>query len=353
MSHIEIVLPFGLPSAQMAKQLVHELEIDALAAMIAHTRTSSRLPDFAPLSRALPHEAWLAYQFGLTEAIVSDNSPPFAAAAMQLRGLAQDKGFWFILHPAHVDVGHDQMVMADRRTLALAAAESLAMFNAAKPCFDEAGRTLLYGDAMTWFIRADDWNDFQTTSPDMACNRNLSHWMPEGKQELQWRKLQNEVQMVWHTHPINAARAERGAKTVNSLWLWGGTYGAMPNFPAILPYTAAFGFSGRMEAYGQFFPENRPEYTVADILSNPPEHGMVFIDQLIAPALAADWNAWLSAYQELEAVWFDPLFEELNNQRIDRITLNLSNDVTLKAFSTDRQSQRKFWIRKSLSELLP
>ena len=32
MSHIEIVLPFGLPPAKMAKQLVHELEIDALAA---------------------------------------------------------------------------------------------------------------------------------------------------------------------------------------------------------------------------------------------------------------------------------------------------------------------------------
>ena len=353
MSHIEIIIPFGLPPAQMAAKLTHELETSALTALISRTRTTSRLPEFSPHSRALPHEAWLAYQFGLDEKIDSENSPPFATAAMQLRGLAQGPGNWFILHPAHIDVGHDQMMMADRRTLALPDAESIALFNAAKPCFEEAEKTLLYGDAMTWFVRADDWKYFQTATPDMACNRNLVHWMPEGENELQWRKLQNEVQMVWHTHPVNTTRSQRGAKTVNSLWLWGGSSGAMPNFPAILPYTVAYGFSGRMEAYGQFFPENLPNYEVSDILANPPEHGLVFIDDLIAPALAADWHEWLTAYGKLEDKWFDPLFESLLSQRIDRITLNISNDITLRTFTTDRQSQRKFWVRKSLKNLLP
>jgi len=352
MSHIEIILPFGLPPAQMAAKLTHELETPALAALISRMRTTSRLPEFAPHSRALPHEAWLAYQFGLAEKIDSDNSPPFATSAMQLRGLAQGPGHWFILHPAHIDVGHDQMMMTDRRNLALPDAESVVLFNAAKPCFEEAGKTLLYGDAMTWFVRADDWKDFQTATPDMACNRNLVHWMPEGKNELQWRKLQNEVQMVWHKHPANAAREQHGAMSVNALWLWGGCSGAMPNFPAILPYTAAFGFSGRMEAYGQFFPENLPEYKVGAILAHPPEHGLVFIDDLIAPALAGDWHAWLAAYNQLEDEWFEPLFEALQNQRIDRITLNISNDTAFKTFKTDRPSQRKFWIRKSLKNLL-
>lgn len=337
----------------MAAKLVHELETPSLATLIARTRMALRQPDFAPLSRALPHEAWLAYQFGLSEKIDSSNSTPFATAAMQLRGLAQGPGHWFILHPAHIDVGHDQMMMVDRRTLALPDAESLALFHAAKPCFDEAGKTLLYGDAMTWFVRADDWSDFRTATPDMACNRNLVNWMPEGEHELQWRKLLNEVQMVWHTQPVNATREARGALTVNALWLWGGCSGAMPNFPAILPYTAAFGFSGRMEAYGQFFPKNLPDYEVADILAHPPEHGLVFIDDLIASALAGDWHEWLAAYNKLEDEWFAPLFEALQNQRIDRITLNISNDIALRTFTTDRQLQRKFWVRKSLRNLLP
>ena len=33
------------------------------------------------------------------------------------------------------------------------------------------------------------------------------------------RRLQSEVQMLLHTHPLNAAREDRGDLTVNSFWL--------------------------------------------------------------------------------------------------------------------------------------
>ncbi len=351
MSHIEIVLPFGLPPKSLAPDLLRQLHAPSLAALVSRTQKTSRQPDFEPHSRALPHEAWLASQFGLTEKPDPDNSPPFAGAAMHLRGLDQNKGYWFILHPAHVVIGHSDMVMADRRTLALPEAESLALFNAARPCFDEAGKQLLYGDAMTWFVRADDWKALRTTSPDMACGRSLSHWMPEGTNASQWRKLLNEVQMGWHTHPVNTVREQRGARTVNALWLWGGSYGATPNFPAILPYTAAFRFAGRMEAYGQFFPESNPDCKAADVLSSPPEHGLVLLDDLIAPTLAGDWDSWLSIYDGLEDEWFEPMLEALLREQVDRVTLNLSNDTSLKTFVSDRSAQRKFWVRRSLTAI--
>jgi hypothetical protein len=352
MSHIEIILPFGLPPAKLGGKLLRTLQVPALAALVSRTQKTSRQLDFDALARTLPHEAWLAHQFGLTENLESGNSPPFAGAAMHLQGVAQEKGYWFILHPAHIQLGHDHMVMADRRILSLPDVESRALFDAAKPLFEEAGKSLLYGDAMTWFVRADDWKTMVTATPDMACGRNLANWMPEGNGEQEWRKLLNEVQMVWHRHPVNTAREARAAMKVNSLWIWGCSSGSMPNFPAIISFTKAYRFSGRMEAYGQFFPENELESTAEEIMAHPPDHGLVFLDNLIAPALAGDWGKWLSIYQGLEDEWFAPLLEEIRQGHVSRVSLNLSNDTSLKTFISDRASLRKFWVRKSMTPLL-
>lgn len=352
MSHIEILLPFGLPPVKSGLALLRQLHEPALATMISRPRKTFRQPDFAQNARALPHEAWMAFHFGLTEQLTQTNSPPFASLAMYLHGIGQQTGIWFILHPAHFQLGQDHMIMADRRTLSLSDSESRQLFDATLPSFEHAGKRLIYGDPMTWFVRADDWKDLITTSPDMACGRNLAQWMPVGPGELAWRKLLNEVQMLWHAHPVNAERETRKLMRVNALWLWAGASGFSPNFPAILPYTNAYHFVGRLETFGQFFPEHEPNFTANDILAHPPEHGLVFLDTLIAPALANNWSAWLSAYKKLEKEWFAPLLEGLQQRQIERITLNMSNDLAMKTFVVDRSSLRKFWKRKSMAPLL-
>jgi hypothetical protein len=51
---------------------------------------------------------------------------------------------------------------------------------------------------------------------------NLTDWVPTGDQARAFRKLQNEVQVSWYTHPVNAAREARGQAPVNAIWPWGG-----------------------------------------------------------------------------------------------------------------------------------
>jgi hypothetical protein len=36
-----------------------------------------------------------------------------------------------------------------------------------------------------------------------------------------WRKLQNEIQMLWHIGPVNEEREQRGMPSINSLWISG------------------------------------------------------------------------------------------------------------------------------------
>lgn len=354
MSHLDILVPFGLPPAEMAADLLRELKTPALATLIARAKSPQR-ETFDAFSRMLPHETWLARQFGLDRQLHAKGSPPIASAAMQAHGAAADAGVWFMLHPVHFHIARDHLVLTDLRQLALQEQESRTLFEAARPLFDEVGKTLIYGDAQTWFIRADDWHDLQTSTPDAACGHNIDIWMPQGTGERDWRKLQNEVQMLWFAHPVNAEREARGLKPVNSIWLWGRSEGgtlATADRPAA-QYTHAFNLSGWMQALGQFAPHQAQRATASDLIGAAPERGLIVLDTLIASALAGDWSYWLERMQELESNWFAPMLAALDAKKIDRLSLILSHHAGLSSFTASKQSLRKFWIKPSLSQLAP
>jgi hypothetical protein len=359
MTHLEILLAFGIPPAEIAPDLIVTLTTPAFATLISRTTSnhSARHAVFQDFSLALPHEIWLAQQFGLQQDGMVSDAIPLALANMQSMGLAPDAAasnseHWFVLNPVHIHIARDHLVLTDQRQLSIDEAESRALFNAALPYFQEMGYALLYGDARSWFVRADDWRDFQTGTPDAACGHNVTLWMPQGQHALQWRKLQNEIHMLWHAHPVNEARAECGLPAINSIWLWGGASATQQQKTAS-SITDVFNLSDWNAGYQQFCNANLQHCSVADIIQTQPQHGLLTLDGLIAPALANDWSDWLAQWQVLEENWFAPLLAALQAGRIGQISLTLSNSKQLSTLSTTRNSLRKFWLRPTLKNLLP
>ena len=270
----------------------------------------------------------------------------------------QAEGVWFILNPVYLLVARDHLVLTDRRQSPITEVESRALFEAAQPLFEEVGKPLIYGDAHTWFVRADDWSALRTSTPDAACGRNIDIWMPKGDGDRNWRKLQNEVQMHWHTHPINEERAARGLNPFNSLWLWGGSSGA-----AATQKTAGSGTASSPEAspYAQSFdlpawlqrPTKSGATAVADVVAPGSERRLLVLDSLIEAALASDWSEWLTRLHQLEANWFAPLLVALKDGQLERITLVASRNAALSEFTITQHSLRKFWVKPSLAKLLP
>jgi hypothetical protein len=349
MSHLDILLPFGLPQEEMAGDLLRELKTPALATLLARAK-SCRDEQFDPFSHALPHENWLSRQFELDRGTQADNSPAVAAAAMRAFGLAPDAGVWFMLNPVHLHIARDHLILTDPRQLALAEPESRALFAAAAPLFEEFGNTVLYGDAGNWFVCADAWHALQTSTPDAACGHNIDIWMPKGSGERDWRKLQNEVQMQWHAHPVNAERESRNQKPVNSIWLWGGAPATTHSAPA--RYDNAFNLSGWGRAFGQLAGEQMQGCTASDVIAVAPECGLLVLDTLIEPALAGDWSSWLSRLHALEADWLQPLLEALKIGKLDTMSLALSHATRLSEFACGKRSMQKFWIKPSLARLV-
>jgi hypothetical protein len=349
MSQITLVLPFALPAPEFATELTRSLQAPALAALLSRTASHQRHP-YKHAARALPHEAWLARALGLEQ----HGQPAFAAAAMRGFGLDPAEGTWFIVNPAHIDIARSHLMMPDLRHLALSEQDSRALFDAAVPWFEEAGHQLRYGDAQTWFMRADDWAGMDTASPDAAVGMNLTDVMPLGPHALAFRKLQNEIQMLWYTHPTNAARESRRLPSVNAFWLWAGASArentvapGLAGTPPASPFApiATFETPGWLTALG------RPLPSLNALTNELNRDTLLVCGNVAAPAIAADWGGWLHEMQRLEAELFAPLLAALVQGRAKQVKLVLSNRVAHAELTTTALAQRKFWRRPTLERL--
>ena len=330
MTQITLVLPFALPPPELAQDLLRALKAPALATLLSRTERRSTPVDDSAL--ALPHELWLARALGL----LHDKQPAFARAAMRGFQLEPGDGAWFIVNPAHIAISRSHLLMSDLRGLQLSEAHSRALFDTAKPYVDEAGKQLLYGDAATWFLRADEWAALQTASPDSAVGLNLTEWLPQGDKSIEYRKLQNEIQMLWYEHPANAEREQRGLQPVNAFWPWS---------PA--PAEAA---AARLHAADDAPPWLCALASERDITPSqlPAGEDALFVcDSLSAPALAGEWAGWLSQFQRLDQALLAPLLTR------SEVTLVMTRRDALLEFSTTNMAKLKFWRRPSLEALLP
>ena len=332
----------------MAPDLLRAMQTPALAMLLGRT-ASSNTSHFDAFARALPHERWFGQATGLQ---ANSDCPGLSPAVEALRhfGLAPDEGFWFMVHPVHLHVARDHLVLTDPRRLALDDAAARALFEAIAPICRDYGHDLRYGDTNTWFLRADDWHDLQTATPDASCGHNIDIWMPQGETAVDWRKLQNEIQMHWHDHHANQQREEAGFLTVNSVWLWGGASASASPVQPI--FDAAFNLSGWMQtAAGCVAEQLYDDATATNIFNNPAMHKLLLLDQLLEASLGEDLGEWLLRIQSLEQEWFTPLLQALKNGVLTSCTLVLTNSTMYKELRLTRQSLRKFWHRPALTAL--
>lgn len=337
MSHITLVLPHLLPLPEFAPDLVRALQTPALAALLTRTSAHERKAA-ADTAHALPHEQWLARTLGLSQ----EGMPAFAAAAMRGFGLDPLDGTWFIVNPAHIQIARSHSMMADLRHLGLSEDDSRALYEAARPLCEEIGHPLLYGDAQTWFLRADDWTGFEPATPDTVVGMDLSDFVPRGKQALPLRRLQNEVQMLWHTHPVNAAREARRLPAVNSFWLWG----ASNDGPRANGRMASVGVPGWVRGLSSEALASLDGLDGALV-----QDGLLVVGYLAEAAIASDWGTWVQQVQHLEEKLFAPLHAALVQGRIKELRLVLSSRDALAEFTTTAMAQRKFWRRPTLERL--
>ena len=210
-----------------------------------------------------------------------DGCLPWAALEARARGLDSDADAWAWISPVHWEVGAQQIHMGDPQALALGETESRALMAAMAVYFAEDGLELHYAEPHRWLCRGALFQGLATAALDRAIGRDLQPLMPTVPG---LRRLQNEMQMLLYTHPVNDARAAAGQITVNSFWVSGtGQAPAGPLAAAVPPVTFADGLQG--------------------------------------PALQGDWAAWAQAWEQVDARFCGPLLERLDREPDSRLVL--------------------------------
>lgn len=302
---MHLLIPFASSSSEYARRTLRDLKLPHLERLLARL-TPVHLDAGSEDTLSPPHERAHARLLGLNG---PDGLIPWAArqARQTLATVPWDPDeAWGWVTPCRWQVGRDHIRMDPPDALALQETESRALLAAMQPYFEEDGIVLHYDKPTRWLARSALFRDLATASLDRVAGRDLDAWMPKSALAAPIRRLQNEMQMLLYTHPVNDARAERGLPPVNSFWLSG---------------TGALGASSMLAS----------------------EPALTLPRQLADAALREDWSAWGQAWQQLDAHEGAALLAALDQPGPpERATLTLCGERSAQTFAA---APRGLWAR--------
>jgi hypothetical protein len=284
------LIPFSLWTAHGPEaSVLAKAELPHLRAWLAQSRRVDVQVD--PVQEALlatlspPHERAWALAAGWP---VIDGGLPWAARAAAELGLADHKATdgWAFVTLCNWHVSNGQVTLGDPAFLQIDEATDATLCQAMQSFFAEDGIALHAFKPGQWLAQSPLLADLPTASLDRVIGRNIDPWLigshvatdalsPAAKL---LRRLQNEMQMLLYTHPVNEGRR----LSINSFWVHG--TGALP-VPA----------------------PQRPEPTV--------------IQTLRQSALQQDLIAWLEGWQDVDANVIAPMLARVAAGEPQRLVL--------------------------------
>jgi hypothetical protein len=202
-------------SSQSAQNTVRRFTL-MLAGEDAHDSEAEQVIGDRPM-KGLPHERFLLGNLAPLAPVMLLGQTSLAVSPSEVIACLQ---------PVHLHATRDHLILMGQNQIDLTQTESAELLQAALPLIQEDFQNpILFQGQYYWFISAGPFSNLDSYSVDQAHGRNIDWWMPRDISEAgiakRWRKLQNEIQMLWHIGPVNEEREQRGMPSINSLWISG------------------------------------------------------------------------------------------------------------------------------------
>ncbi len=253
-------------------------------------------------------------------------------------------GCWLRADPVHLRADQDRLILFAGETLQLHAEEARALCASLDEHFQDRHWHFESPLAQRWYLNLAEAPDVLTVSIDQVMGRDIKSRMPSGNDGALWRAALNEVQMLLHDHPVNAAREASGRLPVNSVWFWGG--GPLPkdarsNWRSVCSdEPLARGLALCAGGASMPLPEN---FAGWEAMAEAGDHLLV-LSSLQQRHAEGDLPAWCDTVAALEQNWLAPAFQALGQGTLQRIQWWPGGEYV---YVLDRKALRRFWRRRA------
>jgi hypothetical protein len=242
--------------------------------------------------------------------------------------------------PVHLRADQSCLRLFDAHSFTLTQQEADALLATINDFHAAQGWVFSAPHPQRWYLAVQQAPDITTRTLAQVAGQDIDPFLPGGADARHWHSLMNELQMLLHDHPVNAAREARGEPVINSLWFWGG--GELPGTlsPQIRTlysdHPLATGLARHAGLALQDVPADAAE--LQDAPSDTPL--LVLLDRLEWPAHYNDIEDWLAGLEQLEQNWFAPLLAAVQQGRLTSLVIDACQGGR---FHTGRGRQRAFW----------
>jgi hypothetical protein len=220
---MHLLIPGALPLSNVAKDLLPQIEQHCPALVERLKTLVATVQELAPEhTGCTPFEAIRLQQLGYTPPAGANLGTGLAALHAGVKNPSET--VW-LAELSAISVGREGATIAHPASFEITTDEADALFDAVSGLWADRAISALPLNNRQWRIWLDPSASTRSLTPAAMAEMRLSDWWPQEDSLREWRRLLNEIQMVWHDHPVNLARAERGEMPINSLWLFGGAQG--------------------------------------------------------------------------------------------------------------------------------
>jgi hypothetical protein len=279
--------------------------------------------------------------FGFFGVAATGKDLPVAAVTRIADVGVVDREWWVRADPVYLEPRRDSLVL--RAALDLTPAESDQLASELSETLAADGWRLRAPCPQRWYLKPPRASEVVTTPLAQAIGRDIHPLLPQGKDGLAWHTRLNEIQILLHTSPVNAAREERGVWPANSVWFWGG--GRLPELgdshwaQVWSDEPLGQGFSRLASVPAAGLPEGGEAWLRMATL--PGEH-LVVLDAMQRAVLRGDAEAWRESIGSLEADWLAPLMTAVHRGRLAELMLCADCGSE---FRYSRAHRWRFWRR--------
>lgn len=258
---------------------------------------------------------------------------------------------WLRADPVHLRADRDSVVL-----LAciddISSTEADALTAQINDLFIDEGWRIEAPQPQRWYIQLASPPDLGSPSPQSVLGRNILDALPRGKDSRYWLSVINECQMLLHQSVVNQQRQQRGALTINSLWLWGA--GRLP--PAgqcdwqqvWADHPLAIGLARYHDVGIAGLPESAEQWLEQ---AGTGEHLLVMTEgQTCQPMTDPDhWRIFIESFSQR---WVAPLHRALRDGQLEWLVLLPMADRAYRLHAGRRRWWRSWLGAKSLAEFL-